>query len=129
MRDRLLGWGVLGPDDLAVTELVFDELTNEIVLECLRKLLRRLGVGDLDAFMQVMSGREVTLGKLIEPRVLKMPNGSRLPDRSTGKTDDAWFLAQDLCVFADLAFGCRAFFFGDVGRQLELRDFTTHVAR
>ena len=129
MRERLLGSGVLGPDDLAVTELVFDELANEIVIECLRKLLRRFGVGDLDALMQVMSRREVTLRQLIEPRVLKVPHGPGLPDRSTGKTDDARFLAEDLRVFADLSLGSGSFFFGHVGRQRELRDFATHVAR
>jgi hypothetical protein len=33
LRERLLGSGVLGSDDLAVTELVFDELADEIVVE------------------------------------------------------------------------------------------------
>ena len=35
-RERLLGSGVLGSDDLPVTELVFDELADEIVLERVR---------------------------------------------------------------------------------------------
>ena len=129
MRERRLGSGVLGSDDLAVTELFLDELANEIVLEDFRKVVRRLGVGDLDALMQVVSRREVTLGKLIEPRVLKMPDGSGLPDRSTGETDDARLLPEDLRVLADLSLGGSALFLGHVGWQRELRDFATHVAR
>ena len=129
MRDRLLGSGVLGPDDLAVAQLVFDELAHEIVLERLRKVLRRLGVCDLDALMKVMSRRQVTLWKLIEPRVLEMPDRTGLADRSAGETDDARFLAEDLRVLADLALGSGSFFLGDIGRQRELRDFATHVAR
>jgi len=52
-----------------------------------------------------------------------------LTDRSTGETDDARFLADDLRVLADLALGCCAFLFGHIGREWELRDFATHVAR
>ena len=129
MRDRLLGSGVLGPDDLAVTELVFDELANEIVLEDFRKVVRRLAVGDLDALMQVMSRCEITLWKLIKPRVLKVPHGPCLPDRSTGETDHARLLAEDLRVLADLPLGGGALLLGYIGRQWELRDFATHVAR
>ena len=129
MRDRLLGSGVLGPNDLAIAQLVFDELANEIVVECLRKVLRRLGVDHLDALMQVMSRREVTLWKLIKPRVLKVPHGPGLADRSAGETDDARFLAEDLRVLADLSLRSGALFLGHVCRQRELRDFATHVGR
>ena len=129
MRERLLGSGVLGPDDLAVTELVFDELANEIVVECLRKVLRCLGIRDLDALMEIVSRRQITLRQLIEPRVLKMPHRPGLPDRSAGETDDARFLAEDLRVLPDLSLRGGSFFFGHVGRQRELRDFATHVAR
>ena len=129
MRERLLGSGVLGSDDLAVAELVLDEFADEIVLKSLGKILRCFGVRDFDALVQVVPRGEVALRERIQAGELEMPHRARLTDRSTGKTDDARFLAQDLRVFTDLAFGCRAFFFGDVGRQRELRDFTSHVAR
>jgi hypothetical protein len=129
LRARLLGSGVLGSDDLSVTELVFDELADEIVLEGFRKVLWRLDVRDLDAFVEIVRRSKVALGQLVQPRVLKMPDWSRLPDRSTGETDDARLLAEDLRVLADLALGCRAFFRGDIGRQRELRDLATHVGR
>src|SRR5437867_5632990 len=128
-RERLLGSGVLGSDDLAVAQLVLDEFADEIVLKGLGEVLWRLGIRDLDALVQIVSRGEVALRKRIQAGELKMPDGSRLTDRSTGKTDDARFLGQDLRVTTDLAFGCRAFFFGHVGRKGELRDFTTHVAR
>ena len=129
MRDRLLGSGVLGSDDLAIAQLVFDELANQIVIECFRKLLRRPGVRDLDPLMQVVSRSEIALRKLIEPRVLKVPDGPGLPDRSAGETDDARFLAEDLRVLADLSLRSGALFLGHVCRQRELRDFATHVGR
>jgi hypothetical protein len=129
LRERLLGSGVLGSDDLAVTELVLDELADEIVLEGFRKLFGRLGVGDLDPLVKIMRRDHVALRQLVQPRVLEMPDRSRLPDRSAGETDKAWFLADDLRVLADLALCCRAFFLGDIGRQRELRDIATHVAR
>src|SRR3989475_9891162 len=115
-RERLLGSGVLGSDDLAVAELVLDEFADEIVVKSLGKLLRRLGVCDLDALMQIVARGQVTLRERVEPRVLEMPDGSRLTDRSTGETDGAGFFADDVRVFADLPLGRRAFFRGDVGR-------------
>src|SRR5439155_15113756 len=129
LRERLLGSGVLGSDDLAVAELVLDELAHEIVLERLGKILGPLGVGDLDPLVEIVGGDQVALRELVQPRVLKVPDRPRLTDRSTGKTDDAWLLAEDLRVLADLALRRGAFVVGDVGRQRELGDFATHVAR
>src|SRR5712691_9554959 len=81
-RERLLGSGVLGSDDLAVAELILDELANEIVLECLRKVLRPLGVRDLNSLVQIVRGYQVTLWELVQPRVLEMPDWPCLTDRS-----------------------------------------------
>src|SRR5213592_4185478 len=100
-RERLLGSGVLGSDDLAVAELVFDEFADEIVLKSLGKILRCFGVRDFDALVQVVPRGEVALRERIQAGELEMPHRARLTDRSTGKTDDAWFLAQDLRVFTD----------------------------
>src|SRR6266550_4666723 len=58
LRERLLGSGVLGSDDLAITELVLDELTDERVLEGFGEVVRRLGVGDLDALVQIVARSE-----------------------------------------------------------------------
>ena len=129
MRERLLGSGVLGSDDLAEAELILDELADEIVVERFGKFLRPLGVGDLDPFVQIVRGNQITLGELVKPRVLKVPDRPCLTNRSTGKTDDARFLAEDLRVLPDLSLRGGSFFFGHVGRQRELRDFATHVAR
>src|SRR5205807_4415800 len=128
-RERLLGSGVLGSDDLAVAELVLYEFADEIVVESLGKILWRLGVSDLDALVQIVARSQVALRQLVQPRVLEMPHGSRLTDRSASETDDAGFFADDRRVLADLPLGRRAFFRGDIGRQWELRDFATHVAR
>ena len=84
---------------------------------------------DLDPLVQVMLGDQVTLRELVEPRVLEMPHRARLTDRSAGKTDDSRFLSEDLRVLADLALRRGPFVVGDVGRQWELGDFATHVAR
>src|SRR5438477_8168506 len=129
LRERLLGSGVLGPDDLAVAELVLDELADEVVLERFGKIFRPLGVGDLDSLVEIVGGDQVTLRELVQPRVLKVPDGPRLTDRSTGKTDDARFLPDDLRVLADLALRGGALVLGDVGGQGELGDFASHVAR
>jgi hypothetical protein len=58
-----------------------------------------------------------------------MPDRSCLTDRSTRETNDAWLLADDLRVLADLALGRGAFFRRDIGGKRELRDFATHVPR
>src|SRR2546423_13243081 len=129
LRERQLGSGVLGSDDLAVAELVLDELANEIILEGFGKIFGRVGVRDLDALVQIVARGEVALPQGVQARVLEMPDRSRLTDRSTGETDGARLLANDLRVLADLAPSGGAFFFGDIGRQRELGDFTTHVAR
>jgi len=62
LRERLLGSGVLGSDDLSVTQLVFDELAHEVVVEGFREILRRLGVRDLDALVQIVASRKLALG-------------------------------------------------------------------
>jgi hypothetical protein len=129
LRERLLGSGVLGSDDLAVAELVFDELADEVVIERLWKLLGRIGKRDLHPLVEVVPSGEVALGKLVETRVLEVPNRARLTDQLAGETDDARFFADDLRVLADLALGCCAFFLGYIGWQWELGDFATHVAR
>jgi hypothetical protein len=129
LRERLVGSGVLGSDDLAVTELVLNELADEIVLERFGKIFGRVRIGDFDPLVKIVRRDHVALRQLVEPRVLKVPDRSRLPDRAAGETDDAWFLTDDLCVLADLTFCCRAFFLGDIGRQREFRDFATHVMR
>ena len=129
MRARLLGSGVLGSDDLAVAELVFHELANKVVVERLREVLRLVGVCDLDALVEIVRRDEVALGEGVKPRVLEMPDGSRLTDRSTDETDDAWFLAEDLRVPADLALRRGAFLRSDIGGKRELRDFAAHVPR
>ena len=129
MRDRLLGSGVLGSDDLAVSQLVFDELLHELVVEGFRKVFRFVGVGDLHALMEVVARGEISLGELVQTRVLEMPNRPCLAYQLAFESDDTRFLADDLAVLADLAFGRGALFFCDIGRKRELRDFTTHVAR
>ena len=129
LRERLLGWGVLGSDDLSVTQLVFDKLADQVVREGFGEILRRVGEGDFDPLVQIVAGGKVPLGQRIEPRVLEMPHGARLTDRSAGETDDARFFADDLRVLANLALGCCAFFLGYIGWEWELGDFTTHVAR
>lgn len=129
MRERLLGSGVLGSDDLAVAELVFHELANEIVLKGPGKVFRRFGVRDLDALVKIVPSGEVPLRELVQPRVLEMPDGPCLTDQPAGETDDARLFADDLGVLTDLALGCRALFLGRVGRQRELGDIATHVAR
>jgi len=61
-RDRLLGSGVLGSDDLSVTQLVFDKLAYEIVREGFGKILWCLDEGDLDPLVQIVASRKVALG-------------------------------------------------------------------
>jgi hypothetical protein len=129
LRARLLGSGVLGSDDLAIAELVFDELADEVVIERLGKFLGGLGKRDLHPLMQVVPSGEEAVRKLVETRVLEVPNGACLTDQFAVETVDARFFADDLRVLDNLALGCCAFFVGHVGWQGELRDFTTHVAR
>src|SRR5438094_8193029 len=74
LRERLLGSGVLGSDDLAIAQLVLDELANQIVLERLGKIIRPLGVDDLDPLVQVMRGDQVTLREPVEPRGFELPH-------------------------------------------------------
>ena len=129
MRERLLGSGVLGSDDLAVSELFFDELADEVVVEGFGQILGRLGIRDLHALVEIVSCGEVALWELVQPRVLEVPDRPCLADQCAFETDDAWLFADDLAVLADLALGGRALFFCDIGRKWELRDFATHVAR
>ena len=129
MRERLLGSGVLGSDDLAVSELVFDELLDEIVFEGLRKIFWFLGIGDLHAFMQVVARGEISLRELVQAGVLEVPDRPCLTDQLAFETDDARFFTDDLAVPADLALGRGALIWCDIGWERELRDFATHVAR
>src|SRR5712691_9135727 len=119
LRERLLGSGVLGSDDLAEAELVFDELPDELVVEGFRKLLGSLGIRDLDALVQIVSRGEVALRQLVQPRVLKVPDGARLTNELADEADDTRLHVHDPGVLADLALGCRAFFLGHIGRQGE----------
>ena len=128
-RERLLGSAVLGSDDLAIAELFFDELADEVVVEGFGQILGRLGMRDLHAFVKVVSRGKVALRELVQARVLEMPNRSCLTDQGAFETNDARLLADDLRVLADLALGCRAFFFAHIGWERELRDFATHVGR
>src|SRR5437899_5038010 len=74
LRARLLGWGVLGPEELAETELVLHELADGLVRERIRELVGRVRVRDLDALVQVVCRDQVSLGQRIEARVLEMPD-------------------------------------------------------
>src|SRR5438445_9035752 len=72
LRSRLVG-GVRGPEEVAVAEVVLDELADDGVLELLGELLERLGEGDLDALVEVARRDEVALGDLVDARVLVVP--------------------------------------------------------
>ena len=129
MRERLLGSGVLRSDDLPVSKLVFDELLDEVVVEGLRKVLGFFRIGDLHAFMQIVASSEIPLREPVQPGVLEVPDGPCLTDQLAFEPDNARFLADDLAVLADFTLGRGALIFCDIGRERELRDFTTHVAR
>src|SRR5688572_6506193 len=61
LRARLLGSGVLGSDDVAETELVLDELADNVVLERVGEPVRRVGVRDLDSLVEIVRRDEVPL--------------------------------------------------------------------
>src|SRR2546421_3264537 len=71
-RERLLGSGVLGSDDLAVAELVLYEFADEVVVERLWQVLRGVDVRDLDPLVQIVSRGEVPLRERIQTRELKI---------------------------------------------------------
>src|SRR5438034_3484425 len=129
LRSRLFGAGVLGPDDLAEAELVLEELAYKWVLECFREPLRLVGVRDLDPFMKVVSGGEVALGQFVHPRVLEVPDRTRLANELAVETDDLVGLAHDLGVLPDLPLRSGSLFVGYVTGQGALGDFAPRLSR
>src|SRR5438094_937839 len=66
LRSRLLGAGVLRPDDLAEAELIFEELAHQWVVERFREPVCLVGVRDLDALMKVVAGGQMALGRFVQ---------------------------------------------------------------
>src|SRR5712691_1639553 len=129
LRSRLLGSGVLRPDDLAEAELVFKELAHEWVLERFRETIWLVGKRDFDAFVQVVGGSEIALGQFVHSRVLEVPDRTCLADELPVETDDLLGLADDLRVFPDLPFRGGSLFVGHVVRKGELGDFAHKRSR
>src|SRR2546426_946444 len=112
----------LGADDLAEPELVLEEFADGLVPEGSGQLLRRVGVDDLDALVEVVRRDEVAVLQRVHPRVLQMPDGTGLADRSPLETDDPRLLADDLRVSTDLPLRRGALLFAHVGGKRELGD-------
>src|SRR5256712_5163776 len=129
LRARLVGSGVLGPDDLAEAELVLEELAHSVVVERARQVLGPLGVRDLDPLVQVMGRDEVTLVERVKARVLEVPDRTGLADRSALETNQPRLLGDDLRVRADLALRRCALLFRDICRKREFRGLARHGPR
>src|SRR5438552_686128 len=122
LRSRLVRSGGFGVEQLPEAELVGDEFADALILEAVSDVREVVGVAHLDAFADVVAGREEALGQSVDPRVLEVPVRAGLAEELRLELQDARLLADDLGVLADLAFRLSALRVRRIRGQREIGD-------